>query len=392
MDLKDYKRQLQEELHHILAYWSSKMIDMDNGGFYGQRDGLDVLHPEAEKGCVLNARILWTFSAAHNYQPSSKYLSMAERAYNYLVQYFLDRKYGGMYWSVDFRGRPLKTRKQIYAQAFAIYGLSAYYRASGDARALELAQSLFYLVEKHSYDVASPGYLEAYTQDWQLETDLRLSDKDDNAVKTMNTHLHIIEGYTSLYQVWKDPLLKMRIEGLLKIFTERIIEPQSAHLRLFFDAKWRSSGTTISYGHDIEAAWLLYESAMVLGDAAWIGKMRDYAIRIADAASEGLDKDGGLWYERKNNHLVAEKHWWPQAEAMVGYFTAYKISGNIAYLQKSEAAWAFVQQRLIDRKNGEWFWGIEQDGVIMGREDKAGFWKCPYHNGRACLEIIKNTL
>jgi mannobiose 2-epimerase len=423
--------------------------DLVRGGFIGRIDGQDRPHPDAPKGLVLNSRILWTFSAAwrtaattstpgnttashsvpgngtqddnasdNSTQDDSApgnvaasrttgqsiYKPIAERAYHYLLRNFLDRDYGGAYWSLDAAGQPLDSRKQIYGQAFALYGLNEYYRASGDKTALDEAISLFRLIEQHGFDPKQNGYFEAFAHDWSLLEDVRLSTRDANDPKTMNTHLHILEAFTNLYHVWPDPLLLNRIIGLLDIFDRFIIgastrrHPDSAatprprdtfHLGLFFDAKWNCRSNLISYGHDIEAAWLLHEAALVIHNNEWITKTSRLALHIATAAAEGLDTDGGLWYEQEDGRLIRQKHWWPQAEAMVGFLQAWQLSGDAIWWQRSLDSWNFVKEYIRSPDGKEWYWGVEADNSPMAGQDKTGFWKCPYHNSRACIEIIR---
>lgn len=385
------KASATKELTQILKFWSDKMVDPENGGFYGQIDGFNQLHQDAEKGGVLNARILWTYSAAYNQTKDENTLALAKRAWTYIQTYFVDKEYGGIFWSVDDKGNPLKTRKQIYGQAFMIYALSEYYIATNDDLALQLAKQLFALIEQYSFDPENGGYFEAFTQDWKLETDLRLSDKDENEVKTMNTHLHVIEGYAALYRIWKEDKLKQQIIQLLENFEQHIYDSNSQHLVLFFNEKWQNHHDIVSYGHDIEAGWLLQEAAEIIADEKWIVITKKMAIALTDAASESLDSDGGLWYEKDGDRWVYQKHWWPQAEAVVGYLNAFQISKEEKYLAQALKTWQFIETKIKDSKNGEWLWGIHQDGSSMTEEDKAGFWKCPYHNGRACLELIKRT-
>jgi mannobiose 2-epimerase len=389
MNLAEYRLEMEKELASILDYWIRYTTDPAEGGFYGQLDEENIVHPDAPKGVVLNARILWTFSAAYAHTRESKYLPIAQRAYEYLAAHFIDREYGGVYWSVDHKGVMLNGRKQIYGLAFAIYGLSEYYLVSGDQAALDRAVELFQLIEKYSFDPVQKGYFEAFARDWTPLEDLRLSDKDANEKKTMNTHLHVIEAYANLYRAWPDPFLKEQIIGLLEVFGEYIIDPSTGHLQLFFDEYWKPKPGIVSYGHDIEAAWLLQESAEIADDPRWIAISKEWGIRMAQAAAEGLDSDGGLWYEEEDGHLVKEKHWWALAEAMVGFFNAWQLTGDTEWLQKSSASWDFVKNYIKDTRKGEWFWGVRADHSPMPGQDKAGFWKCPYHNSRACLEISR---
>ena len=411
MNIAGYRAEADRELHAILLYWMQNTPDLVHGGFIGRIDGQDQPHPEAPKGLVLNSRILWTFSAVWRSAAGgsgadpggtngsighSIYRPIADRACDYLIHNFLDREYGGAFWSLDAAGQPLDPRKQIYGQAFALYGLSEYYRASGEKTALDEAISLFRLIEQHSFDsgfnqrAGSPrgGYFEAFARDWSPLEDVRLSGKDANDPKTMNTHLHILEAYTNLYHAWPDPLLLSRIIGLLDIF-DRYIIGAGGHLGLFFDTNWKGREELISYGHDIEAAWLLHEAALVINNNEWITKTSRLALRIAAAAAAGLDTDGGLWYEQEDGHLIRQKHWWPQAEAMVGFLQAWQLSGETIWWQRSLDSWNFVKEHIRSPDGKEWYWGVEADNSPMPGQDKAGFWKCPYHNSRACLEIIR---
>ncbi|UOG75351.1 AGE family epimerase/isomerase [Hymenobacter tibetensis] len=380
----------QEELDRILTYWSTHMLDTAHGGFYGQITDENNVVAQAPKGSVLNARILWTFSAAYRRQPNPTHLALATRAFGYLEKHFLDAEHGGVFWSVDYLGQPLDTRKQIYALAFAVYGLSEYYAASGNERALQHAQALFRAIEQHSFDPEHGGYLEALARDWSPLADLRLSDKDANEKKTMNTHLHILEAYTNLYRVWPDPQLRAQTQELLEVFQAHIIDPTSHQLHLFLDEQWQPKSTLVSFGHDIEASWLLLEAAEVLGNEDLVTQFRRVAVDMATTATRGLDTDGGLNYEfdPAQEHGDRDKHWWVQAEAMVGLLNAYQVSGQRRFYEQFQAVWEFTRTHLLDYAHGEWLWGVTATHLPMTGEDKAGFWKCPYHNTRACLEVL----
>lgn len=377
--------------NNILRFWQEKMVDDENGGFYGRITGLGRLEAEAEKGAVLNARILWTFSAAYRLLKKTNYLKIATRAKRVIIDTFYDHEYGGIYWSIDSRNRPLDTKKQIYALGFAIYGLSEYVRATGDTEALDYAIRLYESIECHSFDVEKNGYCEALTRDWREIADMRLSDKDENERKTMNTHLHILEPYTNLYRVWKDERLAKSLRNLIEIFTDKIFNPATGHLDLFFDDDWNSKYRIVSYGHDIEASWLIHEAALVLGDELLQKRVEMYVIEIAEAASEGYLPEGGMIYEMHldSSEIDAERHWWVQAEAIVGYVNLYQNFEDTLSLNRAFQCWEFIKKFLIDFDNGEWFWSIKANGQINKDEDKAGFWKCPYHNGRMCMELIE---
>ncbi len=386
-----YREEIEHELGSILRYWMRSTPDEQGGGFIGRIDEENNPHPDAPKGLVLNCRILWTFSAAWRQTGIWILRPVAVRAYEYIVSHFFDQDYGGLFWSLHASGQPLNTRKQIYGQAFALYGISEYYRATGDPAALDQAIALYRLIEKYSADPVHQGYFEAFSRDWSPLEDLRLSEKDVNEQKTTNTNLHVLEAYTNLYHAWPDAILRRRISLLLEVFTRHIVDASTGHLRLFFTTDWQPRSELISYGHDIEAAWLLYVAAEAIQaiEDGLIGKTRALMITLATAATEGLDTDGGLWYEKENGRLIREKHGWPQAEAMVGFLYAWRISGDRQWRQRSIAAWEFVKKHIRDPRGNEWYWGVLADHSPMPGQDKAGFWKCPYHNSRACLEIIR---
>lgn len=415
------RNEVRQELENdILPFWMEKMTDSGRGGFYGRIDGGDTLHADAPKGAILNARILWTFSAAYRILRRPEYLDTATRAKRYLIDRFYDNDFGGVYWSLDADGNPLDTKKQIYAQGFAIYGLGEYARATGDDEALDYAVRLFNLIEEYSFDRGRNGYVEAFMRDWSVIGDMRLSDKDENASKTMNTHLHILEPYANLYRVWKDARLERQLRNMIGLFTGKIMNRETSHLDLFFDDDWHTRGDIVSYGHDIEASWLIHEAALVLGDKALLKEIEPVIVNIARAADEGLNPDGSLIYEQTSGQadgqtsrqgtdgvqagkqgeapcqLVTctsstdkELHWWVQAENVVGHVNLYQHFGDEAALDTAVKCWQFIKNSLIDREHGEWHWSLMPDGTVNRRDDKAGFWKCPYHNGRMCMEIIE---
>ena len=392
-DAADRVRQLKDEAleeltGNILPFWMERMRDRDRGGFAGRISGKGIPDPEADKGAILNARILWTFSAAYRTLGRPEYLETATAAKREIIDRFYDGEYGGVFWSLTPDGRPKDTRKQIYALGFAIYGLSEYCRATGDAEALDYAVRLFHDIERHSFDKAKNGYFEAFSRDWSPIEDMRLSEKDVNECKTMNTHLHILEPYANLYRVWKAPELEKQLRNLIWLFTDRILDRETMHLRLFFDEDWRSSHEIISYGHDIEAAWLLMEAAETLSDPRLAEEVARTAEAVADAASEGFIPGAGMIYECHGDTAAvdADRHWWVQAETVVGYLKIWRMSGREDALEKAFGCWEFIKRHIIDRKGGEWHWSLRADGSVNTDDDKAGFWKCPYHNGRMCLE------
>lgn len=378
--------------NNILAFWLNNMQDVERGGFYGQMRGDGTLVKDASKGCILNARILWAFSAAYRVLGKPEYLKAATRAKDYILQHFIDKENGGAYWELDCEGNPIDTKKQFYAIGFVIYGLSEYARATGDKEALEWAIKLFDVIEEHSLDTEYNGYIEACTREWKVIEDMRLSELDANYPKSQNTHLHIIEPYTNLYRIWKDARLEKALRNLIDIFTDRILNPETYHLDLFFEMDWkRGAGWLESYGHDIECSWLMHEAALVLGDKQVLAKVEPIVQRVAKASEKGLNADGSMTHEANvdTGHVDDDRHWWVQAEAVVGFLNIYQYFGDKDALQKGLDCWQYIKDNLIDYEGGEWYWSRDPQRNINRKDDKAGFWKCPYHNSRMCLEIIE---
>ena len=382
--------QAKNELtQNILPYWMQKMSRTD-GGFYGRINGNEEIDPEAPIGNIMIARMLWTFASAYRILQNEEYLKIAVRAKDFIIRHFYDTEFGGTYWCLNPDGTPLDSKKQIYAIAFTIYGLAELNRATGDGQALEYAIKLFNSIEEHSFDSEKDGYFEAFTREWNQIEDMRLSEKDANESKTMNTHLHVLEAYTCLYRVWNNSRLEERLRGLIDIFEKRILD-RSNHLKLFFDNDWNCSYDIVSYGHDIEASWLIHEAALVLADAEILARMEKLIPAVAAAASEGFSQQEGMIYEKTAEETDADRHWWVQAETVVGYFNLWDHFDSQEGLENALMCWDFIKANIIDHQNGEWFWSIRADGSINRDDDKAGFWKCPYHNGRMCLEIIERT-
>jgi mannobiose 2-epimerase len=291
---------------------------------------------------------------------------------------------------LDHAGRPIADRKQTYALAFSVYALAEYHRATGSADALGRAVSLYRAIEAHASDPGHGGYAEARARDWSALEDVRLSEKDRNAPRSMNTHLHVMEAYAGLLRSWDDPGLRERLRALVALHLERILDPATGHLLLFFDERWAPLCRTVSFGHDIEASWLLVEAADVAGDGGLAERARGAAVAMARATlAEGEDAEhGGVFAEREEDgRLDDDKHWWMQAEAVVGFLNAWELTGEEAFLAAAERAWAFVERFLVDRVHGEWRWRVRRDGTPIPGLPKVEPWKCPYHNSRAAFEV-----
>jgi len=375
---------------NILPFWSTRMVDNKSDGFYGRIDWKDQVFPDADKGGILNARILWTFSSAYRVLKDTAYLRLAIRAKDYIMSHFIDKQYGGAFRSVKSNGEQSDTRKQTYTQSFFIYGLAEYYRATGDREALKTAREIFELFEKYALDKEYDGYFEVFTRDWKRTRDMLIGEKTLNDEKTMNTHLHIMEAYTNLYRVWPDKKVGDRLKNLVELFLNKIIDKKTSHLICFFDKNWNKTSSIDSYGHDIESSWLLVEAAGLLCDTALMARVKEASIGIAIAAAEGLQTDGSLIYEKDlyTGRINSERSWWAQSETIVGYLNAYEITGNEKYLDSSINCWNYTKNHFVDSKSGGWYSSVSESGV-SGRGDKGGFWVCPYHNGRMCMEIIE---
>ncbi len=385
------ERDLRE---NVLPFWRGLVPDETHGGFLGHvADDLTV-NPAGPKGGVLNARILWTFAAAFRRYREPLHRETADRALSYLLDRFWDETHGGIYWMLDCEGRPLADRKQTYALAFALYALAEYHRATGSDEALERAVRLYRAIEAHATDPVHGGYWEARARDWTALEDVRLSEKDRNSPKSMNTHLHVMEAYANLLRVWDGEGLRDRLRALVEILLQRVLDPDTGHLLLFFDEAWRPVDRAISYGHDIEASWLIQEATDVLDEADLREEAAGVAGKIARTTlAEGLDREhGGVFAETDDGGpLDAEKHWWMQAEAIVGFVNAWERTGDPAFLEAAERTWDFVDRFLIDRTHGEWRWRVARDGSPIPGLPKVEPWKCPYHNSRAALEVVERS-
>lgn len=374
----------------ILPFWLRHARDEQRGGFYGRIDQDMTVHADAPRGTLLASRILWTFSAAYQRFGAPEYLQMAQWAYHDLMAHGFDPRYGGLYWTVAPDGAPVQDFKHIYDQAFGIYGLAEYYRVSHDQAALDRAIALYRLIEAKARDPRHGGYFEGFTRDWKHDDGVQRQIMGVPWPKSQNTHIHILEAYTGLLQVWPDPALRESVRQLMNLLLDRIIDPQTHHLILFFRDDWTPVSEERSFGHDIELSWLITEAAAVLGDPALGARARATSLEMARlTAAQGVDRDGGIFNEAGPAGLIdANKDWWPQAEATVGFLNAYQLSGDPAFYADSRRTWAFIEAHMIDRKYGDWYESVTRDGTPRVRA-KLSVWKCPYHNTRACLQLIE---
>jgi cellobiose epimerase len=393
--LLQLRDELKQELcDHLLPFWMNKVVDHRHGGFHGRLLNDTTVIPQAPRSAILYSRILWTFSAAHRLLGDTAYLEIADRAYRYIEDYFWDPLHGGVYWMVDHMGLPLDTKKHTYAQAFAIYGLSEYYRTVTDETALKRAEKIYRLLENYSLQPGTNGYYEAFSREWKPLRDVRLSEKDDAEQHSMNTHLHLLEAYTNLLRAWPDEDPRHSLTLLNELFLGPLYNKNNKHFFTFFDENWFPRSNVYSFGHDIEATWLILDAARAIGDARLIERTREVSLTVARRAlRDGIDRErGGLYYSGFSGKILdSDKHWWSQAEAIVGFVNAYRESKDPAFVQAASGIWEFTKQYIIDHEYGEWFFRVTREGEPYRHEDKAGPWKCPYHTVRAALELIERV-
>jgi mannobiose 2-epimerase len=403
-ELSRYQEIFTVELHeNILSYWKTYGVEKNGHGFYGAVNLNNDPVLSANKSSVLNARILWTFAAAGKRYPGRGYEEIAHKAYRVLIEDFADKEHGGYFMELNSHNEVANDIKHTYAQAFVLYALSKYYEFNPLKEVMDQVQGFFRFLDKETKDPGHKGYFESFTRNWELYEENRMA--DNNEPKSMNTHLHILEAYAAVYRIWKDDLVKQRLRELLELFLDHIIR-EDGHLGIFFTedfAETESSKAICSFGHDIEASWLLWEAAEILGDKSITVKLKPRTLLMADAVLRvGVDKDGGLFLEstRYGSHVRTNKHWWLQAENLVGFMNAFQLTGDIQYWDIVKLSWDFIYRHVIDHEGGEWFTKVNRLGrpyLIEPEDDPSPYyrndwkidpWKCPYHNGRAMMELI----
>ena len=390
----DFRKEVRTELvQRIVPFWM-KLRDDEHGGYYGYMDFNLNVDQTYEKGCILNSRILWFFANAYLNLKDKKLLAEADHAYQFMRNYCEDKENGGVFWSVTYDGKVADSTKHTYNQAFAIYALSSYYAASGCEEALGFAHKLFHIIETTCTD--SFGYLESFTGDWKPEDNDKLSENGLLADKTMNTLLHVLEAYTELYRVAPSMEVGNALRKILIAFKEKVYNPQTHRLEVFFDEKMNTISDLYSYGHDIEASWLLDRACDVLKDAQITAETKAYTTEIAaevykEALDQGNASGRGAGATAMNNECFkgevdTTRVWWVQAEAMVGFYNCYQKTGDEKYKKITEDLWEYIKEYIIDSREGsEWFWDLNRAGEPESRKPIVEPWKCPYHNGRMCL-------
>ncbi|MCI8774787.1 MAG: N-acylglucosamine 2-epimerase [Lachnospiraceae bacterium] len=372
----------------IIPFWKA-LRDEEYGGYYGWMDYDLKVDKKAVKGCILNSRITWFFANAYLLLKEESLLDEARHGYEFMQQYCVDSEKGGVYWSVQYDGTPEDTTKHTYNQAFSIYALSSYYDASGDKSALDTAMELFHIIESRCMDEI--GYKEAFDRDFvEIEND-KLSENGVIADKTMNTLLHVFEAYTELYRVSHSEEVKKRLEWILDTFAEKVYNPELHRQEVFFDKEMNSILDLHSYGHDIETAWLIRRGTDVLGEKAYEDKMLPIILDLTAQVYQTAFDGHSLANECEKGVVDTNRIWWVQAETIVGFLNGYELAPEKKeYLEGAKAVWEFIEAHIIDRRPGsEWFWDVTKDGESVSGKPIVEPWKCPYHNGRMCFEVIR---
>jgi mannobiose 2-epimerase len=390
-ELVKLKNALYSELiTHIIPYWKHRVFSEPLDSFNGRIDALNQIHPKAERSAILMARIAYSFAATYKLTSDITQLAPMQAAIRILNDEFTDHTNGGFYWMTDYKGLVVDSKKHIYAQSFGIYAYATVFDAVGDKAILDRGIELFRLIEKHAFLAESLAYYEAFSQDWKPLEDVRLGESDLIAPRSTNTHLHILEAFTALYKVWPDQALKERLIMLLEVFLDKIYNPHGNHFNAFFDEKWQSISSVYSYGHDIETVWLMLDAAHAIKHTELIIRCEQITLEVSRmVVDQGIDDQYGGMYNAGQHGIVtdSEKHWWAQAEAMVGLMFAYKLSGNVEYLNAVFSLWNFITNHIIDKQHGEWFFRVNREGAPLLTDDKVGPWKCPYHTSRACIMV-----
>ncbi len=374
----------------LIPFWEG-LKDKENGGYYGYM-GYDLaIDTHYEKGCILNSRILWFFSNAYMLLGEDHLKDAAEHAYKFLKDCCIDKENGGVYWSVTYNGKISDDTKHTYNQAFAIYALSSYYDAIKDEEVLKIAEELFNLIEEKCTD--EYGYLEAFSRTFEPAGNDKLSENGVMADKTMNTLLHVFEAYTEYYRVSHNEKAAARLRFMLDIFKNNVYNEKLGRQEVFFDQKYTPLIDLYSYGHDIETAWLLDRGLEVLGDSGYIEMFAPVTHALAVNIYNHAFVNGSVLNEAENGINDTTRVWWVQAESIVGFINeGMKIPGtdeSSKYFKAAEALWEYIKEFIIDKREGsEWFWSVNADGEPC-QKPIVEPWKCPYHNGRMCIEIVR---
>ncbi len=392
MNMRDMKEEVREHLRRgIIPFWASLKDDV-YGGFYGYMGFDGIVDEGAVKGCILNSRITWFFANAYLVFGEESLLSEARHGFEFMKESCLDKEYGGVFWSVKYDGTPEDTTKHTYNQAFAVYALSSYYDASKEEESIRIAQGLYELIEEKCRDAG--GYLEGFDREFSPVENDKLSENGVIAQRTMNTLLHVFEAYTEFYRVTGKEEVKERLEWMMDIFAEKMYNPELHRQEVFFDAEYHSLIDLHSYGHDIETAWLVDRGVEIIGNPAYAAKMTPITRDLTRKVYETAYNRHSLANECERGVVDTDRVWWVQAEAVVGFLNGYeKDASRTEYLEAAKDIWQYIKTYVIDaRRDSEWYWLLDEDGVPYEDKPIVEPWKCPYHNGRMCMEVIRRNI
>lgn len=382
----------RELVDDLVPFWLA-LLDRFHGGHYTRMDERGTIDRKAPKSTVFVARLLWFLSTVGRALGHAQCLEQAARTQSFLLTRLRDGAHGGLFWSVTHEGRPADTVKHLYAHAFGIYGLSAHAIATGNAESLGAAKELFVLLESR---LRRPDgcYAESFDAAWRPIEDRRIAWHGGVATITANAHLHLVEAYTTLLRAWPSAGPRAALHDLVRLMLDRFVKPDGTGLHPALDGALEPLPGPPSYGHDIEASWLLEAAGDALDDPALRQRLRTVAAAMAQAAATGGQlRDGGFLSSpvRADATTLPPRVWWVQAEAVVGLVNAAQRGANRDMMSRAEAAWRFIERAMIDRERGDWFEAVDADGRPIPGRLKVGPWKEPYHQGRACLEIARRA-
>lgn len=378
------KQELDNEFHRILKWWSNYAVDNENGGFFGKVTADNQPDIYASKGLILNARILWSFSIGYNVSKVQIYKEMADRAFTYIMNHFYDNEFGGFFMAVYADGSVKSITKETVGQAYVLYAMSEYSKTNNDknkSQTLVICKKLYKILENKFYNELTNGYITILNRDFSF-----LKDAADDIV--FSTQLHVLEAYINYYEVEENNAVKMAINNCIKNFVRKIFNTQTKHYSTHFNNKWQALNDDINFGHEMEASWLLYKAAIKINDCTFIKEVTEIILMISESSATAFDKDFGLWCDYKNGQMIYEKHYWGQAEALIFFKYCYEITKNEKYLQQVNNIWTYIKNNFINDKNGEWHFGRGKHNIVLFNQATVDFWKCPYHNTRACVELM----
>lgn len=397
LDIAGSRARLERILHdNILPFWYPAVLDTVDGGYRLNHDREGNYLGPADKALVTQARTLWFFARLYNAgMGGPQHLAAARHGFEFMRRALWDAEHGGFYWSVSPDGsRPVQALKHLYGQGFGLYALVEYGRASGDRRAEQMAQELFGLLEFHAHDRQHGGYREFFGRDWGAVPAGATGYVGGGGpgLKLMNTHLHLMEPFTTYYQWLPQPRLRQRLVELVFVQSNAVVRQGLGACTDRYAADWTplldGDAARVSYGHDIENVWLLMAAQRALGlsDGPLTGLYRSL---MAYSLEYGYDGEAGGFYDSGPFNAAADRRdkvWWVQAEGLVAALYMYRLTGEARYAEVFGQTLDWIEAHQIDGRGGDWFSVVQQG---QGQGNKAGAWKSPYHNGRAMIECLE---